>query len=115
MIKVVYDRTIPSVTMEGHAGSGEKGHDLVCAAVSILTYMLASIVQGAERGTQIQSAIAELNDGEALISCEPIGNYSYPIKLIFDTICTGFDILAHEYPDNVSYELVDEDKKGETL
>ena len=113
MIKVVYDRTVPSVTMNGHAGSGEKGHDLVCAAVSILTFMLASIVEGAERGTQIQSATAELNDGEALISCEPIGNYSYPIKLIFDTICTGFDILAEEYPENVSYELIDEDKKGE--
>jgi hypothetical protein len=54
-----------------------------------------------------------LNDGEALISCEPIGDYSYPIKLIFDTICTGFDILAEEYPDNVSYVLMDEDKKGE--
>lgn len=113
MIKVVYDRTIPSVTMEGHAGSGEKGHDLVCAAASILACTLASLVDSTKDSGQVSNATVELNDGGALISCEPIGHYSYPIKLIFDTICTGFDILAEEYPDNVSYVLMDEDKKGE--
>lgn len=113
MIKVVYNRVIPSVTMEGHAGSGEKGHDLVCASVSILAYTLASLVESMDHGIQVQGATVELNDGGARISCEPIGDYSHPIKLMFDTICTGFEILAEEYPDNVSYEFCDEDKKGE--
>ena len=110
MIQITYNRAIPSVTIEGHAGSGEKGHDLVCAAVSILAYTLASLVDGLEYETQIHGATVEMNDGDAWISCEPIDNYKFPIKLMFDTICAGFDILAQEYPDNVSYEFCDEDK-----
>lgn len=113
MIKVTYNREKPCVTMEGHAGSGEKGHDLVCASVSILAYTLASLVESMDHGAQIQGATVELNDGGALISCEPIDNYSFPIKLMFDTICMGFEILAQEYPENVLYEFCDEDKKGE--
>lgn len=113
MIKVIHNRAIPSVTIKGHAGSGEKGHDLVCASVSILAYTLASITEDMKQGTQVHGVTVELNDGGALISCEPIGHYSYPIKLMFETICTGFNLLAHEYPDNVLFELIDEDKKGE--
>ena len=113
MIKVTDNRERPCLTMKGHAKSGEKGHDLVCASVSILAYTLASIIESMNHETRIRSATVELNDGDAMISCEPAGNYSCPINLIFDTICTGFDILAQEYPDNVSFTLVDENK-GET-
>ena len=110
MIQITYNRAIPSVTIEGHAGSGEKGHDLVCAAVSILAYTLASLVESMKHGTQIHGATVEMNDGGARISCEPIDNYKFPIKLMFDTICAGFDILAQGYPENVSFERIDEDK-----
>lgn len=113
MIKVVYNRTIPSVTMEGHAGSGEKGHDLVCAAASILACTLASLVNSMDEGVQAHSSSVELIDGGALISCEPTEDRFHSVRLMFDTICAGFDILAEEYPDNVSYVLMDEDKKGE--
>jgi uncharacterized protein YsxB (DUF464 family) len=113
MIKVVYDRTIPSVTMEGHAGSGEKGHDLVCAGASILACTLASLVKSMDEGVQVHSSSVELTDGGALISCEPTEDHFHSVRLMFDTICAGLDILAHEYPDNVSFTLVDEDKKGE--
>ena len=37
MINAVFERDNYRLTVKGHANSGESGHDLVCAAVSILT------------------------------------------------------------------------------
>lgn len=113
MIKVVYDRTIPSVTMEGHAGSGEPGNDLVCASASILAYTLATTVKDMGEGVRHSITVDLDEERGALIACEPVENYTHSIRLMFDVICTGFDLLAQEYPDNVSFEVVDEDKKGE--
>lgn len=104
MIKVVYNRTIPSVTMEGHAGSGEKGHDLVCASASILAYTLASLIDMMD-DEQIHGKTVELNDGDATISCEPTEDYIPLVRVRFDTICAGFDILAQSYPENISFEM----------
>lgn len=113
MIRIIYHRDKNRVSMEGHAGSGEPGHDLVCASVSILAYTLASIVKDMGEGVR-RGFTVDLNDGEALISCNPIEDYRRPITLVFDTICTGFELLAQEYTDNVSFEVVDE-KEGEKL
>jgi len=41
MIKAVYDRKENKITVEGHAYSGEPGHDLICAAASVLIYTIA--------------------------------------------------------------------------
>ena len=109
MIEVIYERSIPRVTIKGHAGSGEVGHDLVCAAASILACTLASRVDGMKDSERIQCASVELNGGDSRISCEPKENYVLAVRLMFDTICAGFDILAQEYPDNVSFTLVDEE------
>ena len=42
MIDVTYDRKRLILKVKGHAHSGEAGHDLVCAAASILVYTLAA-------------------------------------------------------------------------
>ena len=105
MIKVIYSRNANRVTIEGHAESGEYGHDLVCASVSILAYTLASFVMNMEEAKQADSIKADLGEGEALISCEASPKYKDTITLVFDTICAGFDILAQGYPDNVSYTM----------
>ena len=44
MIQVIYYRQYNRVTVEGHAGSGPDGHDLVCSAVSALALTLAGNV-----------------------------------------------------------------------
>ena len=44
MIHVTYYRQYNRVTVDGHAGSGPEGHDLVCSAVSALALTLAGNV-----------------------------------------------------------------------
>ena len=106
MINVIYNRDINQVTIEGHAKSGEVGHDLVCASASILTYTLASFVENMESMKQVKYRSVVLNEGDALISCQPPNRYKGAVTLVFDSICAGFELLARNYPDNISYVIM---------
>lgn len=105
MIKVIYHRDLNRVSMEGHAKSGEEGHDLVCASASILIYSLASFVLNMKEARQVYNPKCELKEGDALISCDAPNKYKGSITLVFDSICGGFELLARDYPDNISYEI----------
>ena len=105
MITVVYHRDLNRVSVEGHAKSGEKGHDLVCASASILTYTLATLAKNIESAGQIRFPTIELNEGQALIACKVPSKYKTTVTFAFDAICAGFDLLVQDYPDNISYEI----------
>ena len=106
MIKVVYHRDLNRVEVQGHAKSGEVGHDLVCASASILVYTLASFVQNLKQARQVYNPTTELKEGDALIYCDAPRKYKSSITLVFDSICGGFEILAKDYPDNISFEMI---------
>ena len=106
MIKVTYHRDFNRVTVEGHALSGEAGHDLVCASASILAYTLAEFVKNMKESGQTAFPAIELTEGHALIACTAPIRYKGAVTLAFDTVCAGFELLAHSYPDNISYEIV---------
>lgn len=105
MIKIIYHRDKNRVSIEGHAESGEKGHDLVCASVSILAYTLASFVQNMKEAKQVYNPKTDLREGDALICCEPPTKYKNSVTLVFDSICGGFELLARNYPEYVSFEI----------
>lgn len=105
MIQVVYYRKYNRLTMIGHAGAAEPGHDLVCASASMLAYTLAiNVANMADQG-QVRQPITELSDGDSEISCNPKCNIKNTVTLVFDTVCAGFELLAHQYPENISYEI----------
>lgn len=105
MIKVFYHRAINRVSVTGHARSGEAGHDLVCASASILVYTLASFVKNMKDAKQIRNPTVKLREGDAVISCVPPNRYKGAVTLVFDSICGGFELLARDYPDNITYEM----------
>ena len=104
MIEISYDRKKHLVTVKGHARSGEKGRDLVCAAASMLVYTLASDVEKlcADHG-RVRKPVCRINEGNALISCKPVHGFESVVTLIFDSVCRGFELLQTQYPDNVRY------------
>lgn len=105
MIRIIYHRDKNRVSIEGHAESGEKGHDLVCASVSILAYTLASFVQNMKEAKQVYNPKTDLREGDALICCEPPSKYKNSVTLVFNSICGGFELLARNYPEYVSFEI----------
>ena len=105
MITVTYDRDDNHVIMTGHAQSGEAGHDLVCAASSILAYTIASSVENMVAAGHVKEHHIEFKDGYASIHCLAPDKLKSTITLMFDTVCAGFELLAHDYPDNISYKI----------
>ncbi|MBO5497246.1 MAG: ribosomal-processing cysteine protease Prp, partial [Oscillospiraceae bacterium] len=48
MTRAIYDREQLRLTLEGHAGAGPRGDDLVCAALSMLAMTLERRVRERE-------------------------------------------------------------------
>ena len=106
MIEVTYYREYNRVIVDGHAQSGEVGHDLVCASASILVYTLAAFVENMKTSGQVKYPTIELADGKATVYCNAPKRIKAPITLAFDTVCAGFELLAHNYPENISYKIM---------
>ena len=105
MIHVIYYRQFNRVTIEGHAGSGPKGHDLVCASVSALALTLAGNVAHMQSQDAVHSVITKLEEGNAEIQCTPYRRYKESVEQIFRAICVGFELLSTKYHDNISYDV----------
>ena len=106
MIKVVYHRQYNRVTVDGHAGSGPEGHDLVCSAVSALALTLAGNVAYMQAQEAVWDVITKLEEGNAEIQCTPYRRYKDSTAQIYRAICVGFELLATKYPENISYEVI---------
>lgn len=105
MIRAVYNRKFHRLTLQGHAQSGEPGHDLVCSAASILAYTLAASVDSMVNHGQARDPILELSSGNATVSCRPSHRFKAVVTLIFDSICAGYELLAANHPENISFEV----------
>ena len=105
MIRVTYYRTYNRLTVEGHAHSGVAGHDLVCAGVSALVYTLAANVGNLEANGHVRDVIATMEPGSAEISCKPRSGTRAVVGRIFEAICVGFEIMARDYGEYISYEI----------
>ena len=86
MIHVTYYRQHNRVTVEGHAGSGPEGHDLVCSAVSALTLTLVGNVSFMKAQDAVYSEILKLEEGNAEIQCTPYRRYRESVEQIFRAI-----------------------------
>ena len=105
MIQAVYYRKYNRLTVTGHANSDEPGHDLVCASASMLAYTLAANVANMADHGQVRETIIKNDPGDAEISCNPRHNLKATVTLVFDSVCVGFELLAKDYPEYISYEI----------
>ena len=105
MIQATYYRKYNRLTVTGHANSAEYGHDLVCASASMLAYTLAANVANMADNGQVREPIIKNNDGDTEISCNPRHNLRASVTLVFDSVCVGFELLAHDYPEYIKYEI----------
>lgn len=105
MIKAVYERSKNRLTVEGHAYAGEPGHDLICASASILVYTLASFAKNTHKARQNKKLVIKLEEGHAEVSFKAKPRFKVALTLVFDAICAGFELLARNYPENISYEI----------
>ena len=105
MIHAIYYRKYNRLTVTGHAGSAEPGRDLVCAAASTLAYTLAANVFNMAEAKQVREPIIKMDAGDTEISCNANHKFRATVTLVFDSVCLGFAMLAHDHPEYISYEI----------
>lgn len=88
--------------VSGHAGAAKKGHDLVCAAASILAYTLAQIALIMDNDKKLRrTPKIKLNEGDTVITVRPKREYYDEALYAFYHSEIGFSILAGNYPNFV--------------
>jgi uncharacterized protein YsxB (DUF464 family) len=84
------------ITVDGHAGSGEIGRDVVCAAVSTLCLtMMRAATQVKLNGFE-----ADLQDGHAEIVCKNTASARPYVHFML----SGFVMLAGMYPQYITLD-----------
>ena len=103
LVEITYEPAKCQVVLCGHAGSGKKGADLVCAAVSTLACTLSANVERLLQGGQLRRAVIRLDSGNARIRAFPACGHRNQVRAAFETICTGFELLMQMHPNHVRH------------
>lgn len=106
MIRVEFKPKTMELKIDGHAGYGKKGKDIVCSAVSTLFFTLGeNLLQSLEMidGTPI----IKDDEGCGLICCSPKPEYAGNIALIYRTVLVGMEMIAEQYPKNVRFKVIE--------
>jgi uncharacterized protein YsxB (DUF464 family) len=105
MIHIVFKPKTMELTINGHAGHGKKGKDIVCSAISTLFYTLGeSLWQSASM--LWKEPIIKEEEGDGYLVCHPKEEYEGNIALIYRTVLIGMEMVAEQYPKNVKFEVV---------
>ena len=106
MTEVIYMPETMDIVVRGHSGSAEKGEDLVCAACSTLANTLKAVFQIQEAMQGYTSENAETARFHAWVDlATPLAAQAF---VVMETIATGYEALAEQYPDYVSFKVVTE-------
>lgn len=104
MVQIVYRQERQVLTVTGHAGAGQAGHDLVCAAVTALVATLAENLRQMEAAGALRSLSVELAPGDARIEWCPVSRMRSVVELTCDSILVGLRQIAQAHPGHVSFE-----------
>ena len=103
MIKVTYYPEYRQLTIEGHAGAGEMGHDLVCAAASGIWHTLAvNAMVWKDNGYLMDLRMQEI-EGYCKLSFVPRAKWKNLLATIAGAIVLGLEDLAARYPEHIEF------------
>jgi uncharacterized protein YsxB (DUF464 family) len=92
-----------SCTAEGHAGFAEKGHDIVCAALSCL---LRTVLAQLEKSKTLVVKMQIQDRGMLAFSVEEFDkNDEFLLKYASDFLKTGISQLVEEFPEHISLRV----------
>ena len=104
MINITFKPDTFTLDVTGHAEHGEKGEDIVCAAISTLFYTLAEALYDIRHMMEGDIVFSD-EDGNGHISCEPKAEFEANVSLVFWTILKGFELVSKNYEKNVCLKV----------
>lgn len=103
MISVIYDRRDFTLTVRGHANTAEYGHDLVCAAASVLLHTYSSAADLLYNRGYVKRINRDIESGKSCIGVEVSPDYDEVVRLALDAVVSGYEFLAARYPDAIEF------------
>lgn len=103
MISVIYDRQNFTLTVRGHAKTAEYGHDLVCAAASVLLHTYSSAADLLYNRGYAKHINRDISSGNSSIGAEVLPDYDEVVRLALDAVVSGYEFLAARYPDAIEF------------
>lgn len=104
MIQVRFEKDGKNIilTVQGHSQQAEMGQDIVCSAASILAYTVAQMVaEMGECGKLKKKPHIRMESGDAAVTCKPTKQYFNEALHTYSVAQTGYELLAHTYPEYV--------------
>ena len=94
------------LTLDGHAGAGEKGQDLVCAAISMLSQALVTALQELEHKTGCTRVKWSGTPEEGRLKVRATVNWTNLtlVRAYFEVAVTGLRMLGERYPEYIRLE-----------
>lgn len=104
MINITFNPKTMELVVNGHAGYGKRGKDIVCSAISTLFYTLGEALY--ESAEMLEEApIFKDEEGDGYLACTPKEEYAGSIARTYWTILVGMQMVAGQYPKNVSFTV----------
>lgn len=102
MITVTFFEDRYRMEVTGHAMFAPTGQDIVCAAASVLAFALSEYMSRLQVAGMAEVGLLT-NEGALWLDVKPSNGMAEAIvKVSFDTIRAGFDLLTDKYPDNIT-------------
>ena len=83
---------IVSLVCQGHAGYAEEGHDIVCAAVSVLAFTCANALES------VAGVQPKVEEKDGFLSVFLPENAGHDAQTVMHTVLQGFRDLSDAYP-----------------
>lgn len=107
MITAKYYKNKKELYVEGHANSAEFGHDLVCAASSILANTFLNNAKKLQKEERLTIAKEDIDSGAFDVKVTPRTKIDESIcDIVFLSVLTGYEILAKNFPEFLTYEVI---------
>ena len=105
MINITFKPKTLELEIQGHAGQGKKGEDIVCSAISTLFYTLGQALIDSEEMLEDKLTFKD-EDGNGYLTCKPKEKYKGNIVRSYWTILEGIRLVAENYKKNVKLTIV---------
>jgi len=104
-IRVVLDDAglLKSCDVRGHAGAGKQGHDIVCAAVSVLVRTALAVLSGRE-GITVRGGAPQRGEFTLEVAAQNGAGRDF-LAAAGAFLIEGLESVAGEYPQNCSLTI----------
>lgn len=93
-----------SIKLNGHANYAPNGQDIVCAATSMITFMLLQMIDNMNARNEVSIIRKRQEEGFVDVEISVRKAYQNSFDIVLEVILTGYKLLGNKYPNNIFLE-----------